>query len=333
MVIKGEISVFIVWKEYQRRVEVLAPYLDLEIFYFHYSWEEKSRIFKALSYFLKSIETLRCLIQKKPPLVFIQFPPTPLLYCVALYSWLIGCRYMADCHIWTVNVHWLKWICTKKLLRGKIIVHNDVIEQVIRSLNLKPLVVRDAIAKKPLIQVGDNTLLQDLSLSPKCYLIIPCSFSSDEPIQEIIEAARLLPDIMFVMTWYCEKLSSKIRNILPSNVLLTGYLQIGDFNQLFSNAGVALVLTKQENVQLSGMQEAMAFEIPAVVSDLKTTRFLYKEYPVYVKNDPDSIANGVKYAFQNKLDLEKKMKSLRAETEKESLNQLENLKSSLNLLS
>ena len=88
---------------------------------------------------------------------------------------------------------------------------------------------------------------------------------------------------------------------------------------------IALVLTKQEAVQLSGMQEAMAFKIPAVVSDLITTRFLYRSYPVYVRNDPKSIADGIQYAFNNRLDLEEKMKSLRNETEKEFSVQIVNL--------
>jgi len=79
------------------------------------------------------------------------------------------------------------------------------------------------------------------------------------------------------------------------------------------------------------MQEAMAFEIPAVVTDLKTTRFLYKNYPVYVRNDPESIAYGVTYAFQNRRDLEEKIKSLRIETEREFFDQIVNLRAILNL--
>jgi len=330
---KQKKGAFIVWRTFQRRAEVLAPYLDLEICYFYYPWEEKSKILKALSYFPKSFRTLKYLFRKKPALVFIQFPPTPALYCIALYSWLTGSRYVADCHITIGNDYWLKWIYAKKLLlKEKMIVHNDhIIEHVIRSMNVKPIVVRDGIAKRPSVDVRKSPLLEGLGLSPKSYVIFPCSFSLDEPLKEVIEAARLLPEIMFVMTWNFERLSRTARNSLPSNILLTGYLQIDDFNHLFANAGVALVLTKEEAIQLSGVQEAMAFEIPAVVTDLQTTRFLYKEYPVYVRNEPKSIADGVKYAFQNRLDLEEKMKSLRIETEKEFFDQIVNLKASLNL--
>jgi glycosyltransferase involved in cell wall biosynthesis len=198
-------------------------------------------------------------------------------------------------------------------------------------MNISPFVVRDGIANKQSIEVGESALLDDLGLSPKRYVIFPCSFSSDEPVQEVIEAARMLPEIMFVMTWYTEKLSRNMRDTLPSNVILTGYLQIDNYNCLFANAGVALNLTLHEAVQLTCMQEAMAFEIPAVVSDLKTTRFLYKNYPVFVKNDSKSIAYGILHAFQNRLDIEERMKRLRIEWENNFFDQIVNLKSSLNL--
>jgi hypothetical protein len=181
MIRKQKKGVFIVWKKFQRRVEDLAPFLDLEIYYFYYSWEEKSKILKALSYFIKSIETFKCLFQKKPPLVFIQFPPAPALYCVALYSYLTGSRYVSDCHLGLANAVWLKWIYAKKLLiKGQIIVHNEhLIEYVIRSMNVKPFVVRDGIPKRQSVDIRKSSVLDDLDLPPKNYVIFPGSFSQD----------------------------------------------------------------------------------------------------------------------------------------------------------
>lgn len=328
---KREKGVFIVWKKFQRRVEVLAPLLDLDVYYFHYSWEEKSKILKALSYLIKSIATLTCLFQKKPSLVFVQFPPTPALYCVALYSRLTGTRYVSDCHNSMINEHWSKWVFVKKLLSHEVmIVHNDhVANQVKKSMGLTPFVLRDGIINIRSKTIKQTRILEHLDLSLKSYVLLPWNFSSDEPILETIKAAKMVPDIKLVMSWYFEKLPNKLRKQIPPNVVLTGYLQIDDFNQLFSSAGVALVLTKWEATQLSGMQEAMAFEIPAVVSDLKTTRFLYKDAPVYVVNEPKSIADGIRYALQNRLELKKKMSILRIETEKEFFAQIDNLKASL----
>jgi glycosyltransferase involved in cell wall biosynthesis len=333
MVLKRKKGVFIVWKNFQRRVEVLAPFLDLEIYYFHYSWEEKSKILKVLSYLPKSIATLICLFRKKPSLVFVQFPPTPALYCIALYSWLTGCKYVSDCHNSIINTHWSKWIFAKKLLSyGLVIVHNDHIARHVKEyLGLTSFVLRDGIMDIQPDATKHTHILEFFNLSPGSYVLLPWTFSPDEPILETIEAAKMVPDIKFVMTWYFEKLPIDLRKQMPPNVILTGYLPTDDFNQLFSSAGITLVLTKWESTQLSGMQEAMAFEIPAVVRYLKTTRYLYKNAPVYVVNEPKSIANGIRYAFQNWLEFKKKMKILRIETEKEFSDQVLNLRASLNL--
>ncbi|NTV79740.1 MAG: glycosyltransferase family 4 protein [Clostridiales bacterium] len=324
-------GVIIAWVEYQRRVEVLAPFLELETFYFSYAWETRSKLHKMLSYFLKSFRTLICLFQNRPALVLVQFPPAPALYCVALYSWLMGARYVSDCHMGITNENWFNWMYVKKLLaRGQVIVHNvHLVDQVIHEIKVNPFVLRDGVAKKQAINLENATLLETHGLIPQKYVLFPCSFSLDEPLQETLEAARLLSDIRFVLTWYSEKLPKQMRDTLPANVLLTGFLEVDDFNCLFANAGIALVLTKHEAVQLSAMQEAMAFEVPAVVSDLKTTRFLYKEYPVYVKNDSKSIAEGILHTFQDRANLEERMRRLRIESEKEFSDQIANLKSLL----
>lgn len=323
--------VFIAWKQYQRRVEVMSPYLGAEHFYFHHTWEMRSPLLKALSYLPKTVNTLRCLFNIKPALVFVQFPPTPALYAVAFYSWLSGARYISDCHIGVTNARWLHWPFAKKLLaNGKVIVHNEhLVRQVEVDLRVKPFVLRDGITRKHADLCEKSSLLHTLGLSPKEYVIFPCSFSADEPMKEVIEAARLLPELMFVMTWHTEKLEKAIRNALPKNVLLTGFLNAKDFDHLFANAGAALVLTVHEGVQLSGVQEAMAFEIPAVVSDLKTTRFLYRDFPVYVKTDSESIAQGITFALQNRTVMECRMKALRIESEREFLDQVNCLQSVL----
>ena len=118
-------GVFIVWKKFQRRAEVLAPQFGLEIFYFHYSWEENSKFHKAFSYILKTLDTLSVLV-KQSSLIFAQLPPTLVLYDVAIYSWLTGSTYVLDCHNSMMYANWHKWLFVKRLLKaGVTIVHND----------------------------------------------------------------------------------------------------------------------------------------------------------------------------------------------------------------
>lgn len=326
-------GVFIVWKKFQRRVEVLAPQFGLEIIYLHYEWEEYSKFHKAFSYLLKTLETFKHLLQKRPSLIFVQLPPTLVLYYVSFYAWLAGAKYVSDCHNSMVYGYWSKWIFAKKLLNdGIMVVHNDhVADHVEKSMGIIPFVLRTGITKNKSQGSNVNTLLDRLSLSSERYVLLPWNFNSDEPLAEVFEAINSMPDIQFVMTWYFEKLPKSLMNNLPSNLKLTGFLETEDFNYLFSHAGIALVLTNRDGTQLSGMHEAMAFEIPAVISDLKTTRFLYKGVPVYVENTPEAIVEGIRYAFENKIVLQEKIKNLRHETENEFSQQIRKLKTMLNL--
>jgi hypothetical protein len=203
-------------------------------------------------------------------------PPDLGAYYGAIYSWLTGSRYVSDCHNSMVYANWYKWFFAKSLLNaGIMVVHNDhVAAYVEKELELTPYVLRTGIAKRKSRDDNPNELLGHLGLSSNCYVIL------DEPLTEVFEAINSMPDVQFVMTWYFEKLAKSVRENLPPNLKFTGFLELDNFNHLFSNAGVALVLTNRDGTQLSGMHEAMAFEIPAVISDLKTTRFLYKDVPI-----------------------------------------------------
>ena len=103
----------------------------------------------------------------------------------------------------------------------------------------------------------------------------------DEPIAELIQAAKLLPNVKFVMTWFAERLPVDARDGLPQNLVLSGFLENKEFCALFSQAGAALVMTTREGTQPSASSEAIVLEVPLIVSDLQTTRKLYKEMPVY----------------------------------------------------
>ena len=107
----------------------------------------------------------------------------------------------------------------------------------------------------------------------------------------------MMSDIYFVMTWFPDRLPQKIRNKIPPNLILTGYLEDKDFNTIFSKAFAAIVLTTREGTQPSGASEAIALGIPLIVSDLKTTRKLYGDMPVYADNTVEGIQNGVRKAL------------------------------------
>jgi glycosyltransferase involved in cell wall biosynthesis len=109
---------------------------------------------------------------------------------------------------------------------------------------------------------------------------------------------------------------------IPLNLCLTGFLNEEDFNAFYANAAAAIVLTTREGTQPSGASEAIALNIPLVISDIATTRRLYKDAPVFVNSDAASIANGVRLALNNRTELKRKLNELKEKLSTENNNQL-----------
>jgi len=192
---------------------------------------------------------------------------------------------------------WLDWPLAKPLLRrvDALLVHNEDVGQYAHRFQLDTIVLRDPLPN--LTYTIDATLIEGYQLTRGRYVIVPWSFTPDEPIKELFEAIRLTPNVKFVMTWFAEKLPIEIRNKLPSNLVLTGYLDDIDFNAIFSQASAALVLTTREGTQPSAASEAIVLGVPLIVTDLQTTRKLYEDMPIYIENSVDGIRMGVNKAL------------------------------------
>ena len=287
-------------------------------------WEEKNKLYKAISYFLKSLGTIIDLLTIKPKLILIQLPPTPALYLVGTYARLAGIPYIADCHNAMFMEWWINWPFAKTLLKkaAAVLVHNKDVCDTAKRYDIDAIVVRDPLPK-PETARGTNVINRFSLISGK-YVLAPWNLASDEPIAEFIEAVKKLPHIKFAMTWFTERLPAELRHNLPENLIFTGYLEIDEFNQLFVNAGAAISLTTLQGIQPSAAAEAIAFGVPIILTESETARQLYKDIPVYVENEAESIEYGIKEVFANRAqyinNVESYKNTLVRELEKEVVN-------------
>jgi glycosyltransferase involved in cell wall biosynthesis len=327
-----EENIFLVWTSFQRRAKSLGNILGLNVKYIHYKWEEKNRILKSFSYIIKAVISLMILIKTKPKFIFIQLAPTPLLYIVSAYCAITKSKYIADCHNTMIyDSHWIKWPFAKPLLSRSIImiVHNQDVLAHANSIGLRAVVVQDPLPK---IDVTENIeIIRGIHIYKDSYVIVPCSMAEDEPIEDVFDAARKVSNTLFVFTWYSEKISKRIIEKAPENICFSGYLEEPEFNLLYSKANAALVLTTREGTQPSGAAEAISLGIPLVISDIETTRHFYKDAPVYVRNDSDSIAEGVRNALGNNAKITEKIKLLRLQIKNDSLRQLHQIEKLMKL--
>lgn len=324
-------NIFIVWTRFQRRSETLSKIYKLRVFYFYYSWENINKLYKCLAYFLKFLETSYVLFKYKPPVVFIQLAPALLLYIAAFYRFLTGNKYVSDCHNTMIyDGPYAEWPLVGVLLKRShiLIVHNYDVKRIAEKKNLPAVVLQDPLPEIAISDIFEE--IDGINIIKDSYIISPCSYGGDEPIDELFKALEKVAQVKVVLTGDYRRLKPEFRNRVPANVIFTGFLKESAFNSIYANATAALVLTTREGTQPSGASEAIALNVPLIVSDIDTTRSLYKDAAIYVKNESESIENGILLAMENEKYFKDKLFKFKADFSEEIANQVKSIESVLN---
>jgi glycosyltransferase involved in cell wall biosynthesis len=308
-------QLFIIWASFQRRAVSMQNHFNYDLKLINLSFS--SKLFRPLEYLLKSVDTLFILLKSKPSIVWIQLPPTLILHVIFLYKLIFNRSLfiIADCHNATFRKPWINIPGFRFLLEkcSIVLVHNDAVKQSFEELNIFNIRV-DVLEDPP----ASLKPMKDESISVKYaspWIICPCSFNKDEPINAILAAAQQVPEITFVLTGNKNRaLVNHHLTRLPSNVKLPGFLPVDEFDGLFQTANVVLGLTRLDGIQLSVANEAVGVGKPLVLSNTKTLRRLFHKGAVYVEaEDASSIAAGCREAISNQAQLAEDIRELRQE--------------------
>ena len=250
-----------------------------------------------------------------PDVVWVQLPQVPLLWAALMYKWLKNpnAYVIADCHNCMLQTSWgTLW---PKMPFGVsminrcdlVLIHNDSMVMEAREVGVKLDLVRvleDAPASVSIN--GSETEIPDV---PRPWFLFPASFQEDEPIEELLKTAALVPGASFLITGDHKGLrnTNKVSNI-SSNVKFLGYLPIATFNAYLLACDVVIGLTRLEGVQISVASEAVGIGKPMVLSGTEVLKKLFYKGAVFVNtSNPESIARGC-------LDALGKLKILAAES-------------------
>jgi len=293
----------------------MQPYFNYKSNFIGLSFSQQ--YLKPLEYLVKTWKTLVWLLVEKPQVVWVQLPPTILLHLLFVYRLLLNqrCLIIADCHNASLRRPWIDIPGFKVLLRrcDIVLVHNDTIKQQGLELDIPPHKLYTL--EDPPASIDPEPAGSCSKEYPRPWLLCPCSFNKDEPISEIFEAARLAPEITFVLTGNVAK-AAKVHGIgkQPNNVVLPGFLPTQEFDELLHNADIIMGLTLLDGIQLSVANEAVGAGQPMVLAATNTLKTLFHKGAVYA--DPKSsnaIASGCREAVQNHSMLQKAVKELRTE--------------------
>ena len=290
-------QLFIAWVPFQRRQISMALLLGFETVFMPI--RQTVRLMRPVQYLGNALKTLSLLKARRPKVIWVQLPQVPLLSVALLYKRLFDptVRVIADCHNRILNPPWSRWPGLKAQLNAcdVVVVHNDAVMPKVAAMGVRLEILR-------LLEDPPAAMRTDGSSGPtypRPWVLFLASFNPDEPVEELFDAARLAPDIHFVIAGNPNQ--AKGRHSLeshPANVVLPGYLNGVTLDSAIASADAILALTKLDDAQLSSAGEAIGAGCPMVLSDTPVTRKLYYKGGIFVDTySPASIVAGCRAAI------------------------------------
>ncbi|MFJ6268593.1 glycosyltransferase [Pseudarthrobacter oxydans] len=197
-------------------------------------------------------------------------PPAPLALVARLVRGRHHVRNFYDLH--TGFFHDPKWqwasSWTLRLLRGS--------TAIVTNTNLATLCDRAGVRAHVL---HDVLLRHDGQSIPGPYIVCPVSYSNDEPIDRILEAAGNLPDTRWLLTG---EAPNGVRAKAPANVEFSGFLSDTEYDAALRNASLVVALTNRRDTMQRAGYEALMRGVPVVTSDFEVLRDFFEDSAVYV---------------------------------------------------
>lgn len=239
--------------------------------------------------------TLHVLFKEKPSIIFTLNQPPFLIAAVFLYSRLFGSRYILDSHSGAFNDP--KWSWFRPIYR-------QIAARAFLNINTnqqhKALVEtwggRSEIISDVPIEHKNSFAVKEL---PERSIAVVASFSFDEPLAAIWEAARKCPDVTFYVTGDHRRAPSSLLAEKPANIQLSGYLPTDAYFSFLASVKAVMVLTFRDQTMQRGGYEALSIQQPIITSDWAILRESFGDSAVYVKNDAGSIAAGIREVLEN----------------------------------
>jgi glycosyltransferase involved in cell wall biosynthesis len=300
-------SLLVSWMGYHGRSATLAKELGAEAVFI--SAGRTGRISTALArYILQSVRTLWILYQKRPKTVIVMAPPLPLVALAWVESKLTSSRLIIDAHTgvfndpkWAWTLRAFMWFARRST--ATVVTNRQLVDR-LEQAGVNAISLHDPPLPLPL--ESSRAVAASDEVAEKS-VIVPCSFSSDEPIDAIIAAAKELPDVSFYITGTVSRNVSTNSANIPTNVRFTGYLQKEAYEDLLRSVGMVLALTTRELTMQRAGYEALAYHKPLLTSNTRVLREYFTKGTMFTSPHPENIRAGVVECLDNRDSLANEM--------------------------
>lgn len=312
--------VMISWAPYSRMSQTFARELGGKLHCIHYL-RFQSPLHAPFKYILMAFHTLIVLFRERPKAVHVQNPPFVAGLVVNFYCWLTRSQFVLHYHSAAFGSQWDWALPLQKYIARKAvtnIVTNNHWADIVRSWGGHTLVMTD-----PFLELPEGRAFQ---VKQGYNVAFVSTFASDEPLDEVLEAARTLPEVNFYITGNKKKKPASFFENAPSNITFTGFLDPDlEYPGLLRAVDTVMVLTTRNfTLQLGGC-EAASVGKPLITSDWPYLQEVFPKGTVYVSPSAESIVEGVRKVRENHNWLSEEIVQLREESQQDwtdKLNQL-----------
>ena len=286
---------FISWAPFCSRSDNIARELGgRSVMIYHSFWG--SNYFTILfKYLTQSVATLWLLLRERPRAVLVMSPPSIVCIPVLLYTIPFRARMLIDAHSATFNnARWQALQFLQKFLSrhaASTLVTTPHWQELVQRWGARSDIVQDVPIAFP--------RPSNMTLPPGHNIAVVCTFTFDEPIESIFRAATLAPEIQFHVTGNARRASRELLALKPGNVTLTGFLPDEDYVALLHRAVAVMCLTTLDHTMQRAAYEAAYLGRPIITSDFALLRQAFPCATVFVRDDPESIARGVREMCAN----------------------------------
>ncbi|MDZ7675010.1 MAG: glycosyltransferase [Acidimicrobiales bacterium] len=129
------------------------------------------------------------------------------------------------------------------------------------------------------------------------------TFASDEPTAEVVEAARLVPEVDVAITGRISRAPRELLDAPPDNVEFVGWLDAAGYEDLLVRSTAVVSLTTEPTSVMRSAYEAVYAGRPLVLTDTEVLRELFPD-AVFTRNDPDALAHAVRDVLDRQRELD-----------------------------
>jgi GT2 family glycosyltransferase len=290
----------IAWGAHTTRADELATSVDATSRRVSATWLA-GRWSAPLRYAAHSIETLGWLVRHRPRAVIVQNPPIVAPLVAYAYCRVTGARLILDSHptsfgrkgsrVWSLFVPVHRWLARRATL---VLVTVDELAAEVRDWGGRAALLHEA----PPIGWSRPAGSEGRSARDRPVILFIGVFAVDEPVGEVLAAARELPEVDVWVTGDTAKASDGMVAGAPDNVQFVGYLDAAAYRDALMTADVVLALTTEPTSMVRAGYEAIYAERPLVISDWPVLRAVFP-MAVHVDNTAAAIAAGLGAALDD----------------------------------